>query len=285
MNWMKSLARHLRVVGADLTSGFMMSTHNSLAMIGLLFFVTFLTFSIQPQWRQASQAQLLNWLQFDTYVPFHLLSDSPVLERVTAANPRDLPTQQARLVQWLSRKYRVAPEPLSAIVSDVFDVAPKNQVDPWLVMSVIAVDSGFNPFFQGPSGKLGLMQYLPDQAGSRTAAYGGARAGFDPLANVRIGLAVLKDNLLMAGSVREGLKLYAGEFAPGEDELYVTKVLAEYQRIVQASTLAKQVPDPVTPYLQESVTQGVESWGEQTWRALLEWLHLIQTATPPEAGT
>lgn len=285
MKWMTSLARHLRVVGSDLTSGFMMSTHNSLAMIGMLFFVTFLTFSIQPQWRQASQAQLLNWLQFEAYVPFHLLGDSPVLERVTAANPRDLPSQQARLVQWLARKYRVAPEPLSAIVSDVFDVAPKNQVDPWLVIAVIAVDSNFNPFFQGPSGKLGLMQYQPEQASSRTSAYGGAMASFDPLSNVRMGLAVLKDSLLMAGTVREGLKLYSGEFAPGEDDLYVNKVLAEYQRLVQASTLAKQVPEPVTPYLQESVAQGVESWGEQTWRALMEWLHLIQTATPPESGS
>ncbi|MEY4285872.1 MAG: lytic transglycosylase domain-containing protein [Betaproteobacteria bacterium] len=285
MKWMTSLARHLRVVGSDLTSGFMMSTHNSLAMIGMLFFVTFLTFSIQPQWRQASQAQLLNWLQFEAYVPFHLLGDSPVLERVTAANPRDLPSQQARLVQWLARKYRVAPEPLSAIVSDVFDVAPKNQVDPWLVIAVIAVDSNFNPFFQGPSGKLGLMQYQPEQASSRTSAYGGAMASFDPLSNVRMGLAVLKDSLLMAGTVREGLKLYSGEYAPGEDELYVNKVLAEYQRLVQASTLAKQVPEPVTPYLQESVAQGVESWGEQTWRALMEWLHLIQTATPPESGS
>ncbi len=285
MKWMTSLARHLRVVGSDLTSGFMMSTHNSLAMIGMLFFVTFLTFSIQPQWRQASQAQLLNWLQFEAYVPFHLLGDSPVLERVTAANPRDLPSQQARLVQWLARKYRVAPEPLSAIVSDVFDVAPKNQVDPWLVIAVIAVDSNFNPFFQSPSGKLGLMQYQPEQASSRTSAYGGAMASFDPLSNVRMGLAVLKDSLLMAGTVREGLKLYSGEYAPGEDELYVNKVLAEYQRLVQASTLAKQVPEPVTPYLQESVAQGVESWGEQTWRALMEWLHLIQTATPPESGS
>jgi hypothetical protein len=285
MKWMTSLARHLRVVGSDLTSGFMMSTHNSLAMIGMLFFVTFLTFSIQPQWRQASQAQLLNWLQFEAYVPFHLLGDSPVLERVTAANPRDLPSQQARLVQWLARKYRVAPEPLSAIVSDVFDVAPKNQVDPWLVIAVIAVDSNFNPFFQGPSGKLGLMQYQPEQASSRTSAYGGAMASFDPLSNVRMGLAVLKDSLLMAGTVREGLKLYSGEYAPGEDDLYVNKVLAEYQRLVQASTLAKQVPEPVTPYLQESVAQGVESWGEQTWRALMEWLHLIQTATPPESGS
>ncbi len=285
MNWLKSLNRHLRVVGSDLTSGFMMSSHNGLAMIGMLFFLTFLAFSIQPQWRQATQAHLLNWLQLDTYMPFHLLGDSPVIDRVTSADPKDLPTQQARLVKWAARKYRVAPEPLSAIVGEVFELAPKNQVDPWLVMSVMATESGFNPFMLGPSGKAGLMQIPPEQLSSRFAAFGGPMASFDPVANVRVGLGLLKEHLLTAGTVREGLKLYAGELPPGEDLLYVNKVLAEYQRMVQASTLAQQVPEPVTPYLQESVTVQVEDLGDQSIKALLEWLHLSKESAAPTTNT
>lgn len=281
MNWLKSLNRHMRVVGADLTSGFMMSTHNGLAMIGMLFFVTFLAFSIQPQWRQATQAHLLNWLQLDTYMPFHLLGDSPVIDRVTSANPKDLPTQQARLVRWAARKYRVAPEPLSAIVAEVFELAPKNQVDPWLVLSVMATESGFNPFMLGPNGKVGLMQIPPDQLSARFAAFGGPMASFDPVANVRVGLSLLKEHLLATGSVREGLKLYAGEVPAGEELAYANKVVAEYQRMVQASTLAQSVPEPVTPYLQDSVTVQVEDLGDQTFKAMLEWLHLRkETASP-----
>lgn len=285
MQLFESIKASVKVILADIGQGFFLITHSGLALLGLAVFCFFLIFSTQTDLRDNVEVQLIDWLQNRHGLDFGFNDDADAVDRATATDPRDLTKEQAAIAFWLSRKYRVAPEPLSAIVSDVFDVAPKNQVDPWLVIAVIAVDSNFNPFFQGPSGKLGLMQYQPEQASSRTSAYGGAMASFDPLSNVRMGLAVLKDSLLMAGTVREGLKLYSGEYAPGEDDLYVNKVLAEYQRLVQASTLAKQVPEPVTPYLQESVAQGVESWGEQTWRALMEWLHLIQTATPPESGS
>ena len=43
-------------------------------------------------------------------------------ERATAANPKDLPKQQAALAFWLSRKYGVAPEPLSVLVAEAFAV-------------------------------------------------------------------------------------------------------------------------------------------------------------------
>ena len=36
------------------------------------------------------------------------------VERATAANPKELPTRQAAVAYWLSKKYGVAPEPLSA---------------------------------------------------------------------------------------------------------------------------------------------------------------------------
>ena len=34
------------------------------------------------------------------------------IDRATAANPQDLPKQQAAVAYWLSKKYRVAPEPV-----------------------------------------------------------------------------------------------------------------------------------------------------------------------------
>ena len=43
----------------------------------------------------------------------------PAIDRATAVNPTDLPKQQAAVAYWLSKKYRVAPEPLGALVAGV----------------------------------------------------------------------------------------------------------------------------------------------------------------------
>ena len=41
-------------------------------------------------------------------------------ERATASNPHDLPKSQAAVAYWLSKKYKVAPEPLSVIPAELF---------------------------------------------------------------------------------------------------------------------------------------------------------------------
>ena len=89
-----------------------------------------------------------------------MVEDLTAIDRTTATNPRDLPKSQAAVAYWLSRKYGIAPEPLGALVAAAFDAGNRAKLDPTLILAVMAVESGFNPFAQSAVGAQGLMQVI-----------------------------------------------------------------------------------------------------------------------------
>ena len=79
------------------------------------------------------------------------------------------------------------------------------------------------------------MQIMPG-----TARVLGLALPFDPITNMRVGVAVLVDGIkLKGGSVEEGLRLYLGVDAASDDGGYVTKVLAEQARLDQVAAGVK----------------------------------------------
>jgi soluble lytic murein transglycosylase-like protein len=121
-----------------------------------------------------------------------------------------------------------APEP---IVNFVKLVAPEYQLDPGLVLAVIAAESNFNIGAVSPKNAQGLMQLIPD-----TARRFGVRDVFDPAQNMRGGMAYLRWLLAyFEGDVSLALAAYnAGEGAVerylgvppfAETRNYVLKIL------------------------------------------------------------
>jgi len=83
---------------------------------------------------------------------------------------------------------RTVPNPSRAlIVHWVKQLAPRAGLDPNLVLSVIEVESAFNPRAQSPKKARGLMQLI-----APTARRFGTRNVWDPLDNVRGGIAYLE---------------------------------------------------------------------------------------------
>lgn len=112
----------------DAYQGFFDITHNSLALLGTLAAVALITLSARADLRASAEEQLLGWLlerQEAASVDAVYAAEPSAVDRVTAAQPGDLPKQQANVTYWLSRKYRVAPEPLSALVAEAFEVGEK----------------------------------------------------------------------------------------------------------------------------------------------------------------
>ena len=166
----------------------------------------------------------------------------------------------------MSKKYRVAPEPLSALVSEAYDVGPDNQIEPTLILAVMAVESGFNPFAQSAVGAQGLMQVMTKVHEQKYQGFGGTLAAFDPVANLRVGVIVLKECINRAGSIEGGLKLYVGAGNLKDDQGYTAKVLAENSRLQQ---VAKGVKVPLTPppaTAAQAATARLESLWEKAQR-------------------
>ena len=176
--------------------------------------------------------------------------------RATAADPRELTRQQSAVAHWLARRYRVAPEPISRLVKEAWQVAPRFGLDPTLILAVMAVESSFNPFAQSPVGAQGLMQVMTSVHNGKYERFGGTLAAFDPVTNLKVGVQVLRECIARAGSVEAGLRHYVGAANLPDDGGYAFKVLAEQDhlravaggRLVAANVrTATRAPAPPAP--------------------------------------
>ena len=266
MTLVATLTRGLRTFASDVAQGFFAITHNGMAVVGLSLFFFAVAMTVRPDLRAITETKLIGWLQERQYDATGLASDVDAVDRATATDPRDLPKQQANLAYWLSRKYRVAPEPVSALVSEAYDLGPRNEIDPTLILAVMAVESSFNPFAQSSVGAQGLMQVMTKVHADKYQSFGGAMAAFDPVANLRVGVNVLKECITRAGSVDGGLRLYVGAGNTKDDSGYAAKVVAEHGRLLQ---VAKGVKVPTTPppsTAAEAATARLESLWEKAQR-------------------
>ena len=238
----------LRTFASDVADGFFEITHNGFAVVGLTVVFACLMLLARPDLRQAGESQLVTWLNARKAEALGLVPELGAIDRATARNPHALPKQQAAVAFWLSRKYRVAPEPLSALVAEAYEVGRRNRMDPTLILAVMAVESGFNPFAQSPVGAQGLMQVMTGVHSDKYENFGGKLAAFDPVTNLRVGVKVLQDCIQRAGSVPAGLKFYVGAANLPDDGGYADKVLAEHARLQQVAA-GRAVPLAPPPTL------------------------------------
>lgn len=235
-----NMTTSLRRITAAVTKGFFEITHNSFALIGLAVLFATITLVARPELRQVGEIHLFSWLQARQVEVSGLVTDLVASDRATATDPKELPKQQAAVAYWLSKKYRVAPEPISALVAEAYEIGARAKLDPTLILAVMAIESGFNPFAQSPVGAQGLMQVMTKIHSDKYQSYGGQFAAFDPLANLRVGVKVLQDCIRAAGSTEGGLKYYVGAANLDDDSGYASKVMVEYARLQQVA-LGRQV--------------------------------------------
>ncbi len=145
------------------------------------------------------------------------------------------------VTNWLAKKYRVAGDATDMLVSAAYSTAKDIKLDPLLILSVMAIESGFNPFAESPVGAQGLMQVMSKIHHEKFQPLGGVKAALNPVANIRVGSLILKDYVTRGGSVEAGLKMYVGAANFDTDFGYGSKVLAEYRRLKEVS-VGKSVP-------------------------------------------
>jgi hypothetical protein len=174
------------------------------------------------------------------------VSAEPV-EIVNADDKSARPSRQQKYVtDWLSRRYRVAGDAANMLVSTAYSTAHDIKLDPLLILAVMGIESGLNPFAESPMGAQGLMQVMSKVHSDKFQEVGGAQAALNPVANIRVGALILKDYVTRTGSVEAGLKSYVGAGAATDDSGYGSKVLTEYHRLKQVAS-GKNVPTYFPP--------------------------------------
>jgi hypothetical protein len=246
MTALQEIRQGLRTFVADIAQGFVEIIHSGFAFVGLAVIFAAIILVARPELRQSGEIQLIGWLQNRQLAMNGIEVQTDAIERATAANPQDLPKQQAAVAYWLSKKYRVAPEPISALVLEAYEIGEQNNLDPTLILAVMAVESGFNPFAQSPVGAQGLMQVMTRVHSDKYESFGGKLAAFDPLTNLRVGAKVLMECIERTGSVEGGLRAYVGAANLPDDGGYVAKVFAEHARLQQVLA-GRSVPFQTTP--------------------------------------
>lgn len=140
-----------------------------------------------------------------------------------AVHALDLQTR-LRLGRHISGTYAAPASLAGAIVDEVSQVGRQLQIDPLLLLAIIAVESRFDPQAQSPRGAQGLMQVHTPVHAERFASLGGVTAAFDLAANIRIGAQILSEYLSRHGSTDLALKHYVGAARMAHDSGYAVKV-------------------------------------------------------------
>ncbi|MBA3588767.1 lytic transglycosylase domain-containing protein [Methylibium sp.] len=268
--------RPLVVFAKDAGRGLLEVSHNSLALVGLVVVALCLFFVNRADLRHTVEESAFGWLQTrhiaridadDSPAGLALaLSESNAVARVTAVDPSGLDRDQAAIASWLSRRYRVAPEPLSRLVQEAWAVGERAKLEPTLILAVMAIESRFNPFAQSPVGAQGLMQVMTVIHDEKYEAFGGNHAAFDPVTNLRVGVQILKECIARAGSLEGGLKYYVGAANLPHDGGYAGKVLAEqaHLRSVAAGRQVAVTAPLIPPPSQLPATTPVEAATPET---------------------
>lgn len=149
--------------------------------------------------------------------------------------PYVAPAQQA-LVRHITKTWRVPDAEIQSYVARAWKASADLEIDPFLILAVMATESSFNHRAQSSKGAQGLMQVHTRVHQEKFRPHGGPARAFDPETSIRVGSQILKQYLDRYGSARGALKAYVGAARLRSDGGYASKVLrrhAEFQQVVR----------------------------------------------------
>ena len=164
--------------------------------------------------------------------------DSPSSTMSLTGDRRLLPSMQLALDS-VARRYRVSNEVLEPIFLAAQESGQELGLDPLLIIAVIGVESGFNPFSQSVVGAQGLMQVMPRFHSDKLPEDAGSLPFFDPIINVQIGARILRESIARHGGLVPGLQQFGGALNDPEQR-YASKVMTERRRLEAALQSVKR---------------------------------------------
>ena len=160
------------------------------------------------------------------------VTEAPTLENVTER----LQTASHSVAQYVSASYRISLKRAKQLTNMAIEIGEAKNVDPLLIMAVVATESSYNPNARSSAGAEGLMQVVTSIHRAKYDAFGGEDKAFDPYANMSVGTDILNELIQRTGNVRKALKWYSGAANLSSDNGYSARVLAERHRLAIAAS-------------------------------------------------
>jgi soluble lytic murein transglycosylase-like protein len=163
-----------------------------------------------------------------------------------------------RVAACISKRYKITSDAARKITQLAEEVAAKHELDPNLILAIIANESKFHPLLVSPVGALGLMQIMPNVHKRKLAVYGGENAALNPEVNMMIGATIISSFIRQTGSLEGGLAMYVGA---GYDTShpYVYKVKYELDVFRDcANGIVRNTPDPSASRVNKSAASELE---------------------------
>jgi soluble lytic murein transglycosylase-like protein len=163
----------------------------------------------------------------------------PATQPVAAAEPARPDQDRVKAIGDLlrSRRTGLTSHEVARLAHTIVREAERHDFDPWLVLAVMAVESGFYNFAVSHKGAMGLMQVMPPTGQELAARKGipweGPTTLFDPIVNVRLGVAYLRQLSDRYGHIQVALAAY--NWGPGRIDRRLrrgTEVPVEYAQLV-----------------------------------------------------
>lgn len=230
--------------GHDVARGAMATSKTVVTFVGAATLVAGVALAANPGLRDRAAGMLstdtLAWFgdrlqersTVESGTPVAMAAEAPAQSPLPAVNE----AQQKHVTQYLSRRYRVADEAVRVLVAVAYETGRDAGVDPLLVLAVMAIESSMNPFAESSVGAQGLMQVMTRVHTEKFEPMGGDLAALNPVANIKVGTAILQDLIRRGGSVERGLQLYVGAGNHENDGGYGRRVLGEHARLKLAAT-------------------------------------------------
>jgi soluble lytic murein transglycosylase-like protein len=138
--------------------------------------------------------------------------------------------EQRALAEYIARRWRIAETAAIEFVSIAYRAGKRYSVDPVLILSVMAIESRYNPVAESVVGAKGLMQIIPKYHLDKLLDHGGAEALLDPEVNIHVGAQILREYTRRLGDQQAALQRYAGAFDEPSSR-YAAKVFDERMRL------------------------------------------------------
>ena len=134
---------------------------------------------------------------------------------------------QENAAQFIAQHWKkVKTQDARDIVEQAFISGKAHDIDPLLILAIIATESSFNPKAGSHAGAKGLMQVHARVHANRFKKYGGLKSVYDIEAGIEVGTQILKEYLNKTGSLKSALKYYVGAANHSHDGGYSRKVLS-----------------------------------------------------------